>query len=376
MASQLISAERALTPDGSLAPYWVRVEGSHITDAFYGRPDGEPDLHIDGGVLSPGFVDVHSHGGGGAAFDNGPESARGVLQTHLQHGTTTMLASLVTDSVPRMVEKAESLRPLVETEELVGVHFEGPWLSPQQRGAHPSTLLQHPAHTDVTRSIDPSVVRMVTLAPELPGGIDAIREVVRQGAVAAIGHSHANYHQASEALDVGASVGTHLFNAMRNIDHRDPGIVEALLERPQAFLELICDGVHVDPAMIRLIFTYWAERVVLISDAMAAAAHTDGKYALGELNVRVERGTAEVLHDDGTIGPLAGSTLTVSAAVRCAVQQAGVDLAQALRAATQNPARMVGIENVGTLKPGAQADLVLLREDLGVDRVMRRGQWR
>lgn len=375
MASQLISATRALTPDGDLGPYWVRVEEGRIVEVGHGAPGCKPDLHVDSGVLTPGFVDVHSHGGGGAAFDDGPTAARKVLRTHRQRGTTTMMASLVTDSIPRMTEKTEALRPLVETGELAGIHLEGPWLSPQQRGAHPEALLETPSRTDLEESVRSGLVRMITLAPEVPGGIDAVRHIVHSGAVAAIGHSHADYEEASEALEAGASVGTHLFNAMREINHRQPGIIEALLERPHAFLELICDGIHVNPAMVRLVFTHWAERVVLISDAMAAAAHTDGEYALGGLNVRVREGIAEVVNADGTIGPLAGSTLTLSAAVRCAVQQAEVRLDHALRAATHNPARMLGMEDVGSLRPGTHADLVLLSRDLRIDRVMHRGEW-
>ena len=193
--------------------------------------------------------------------------------------------------------------------------------------------------------------------------------------MAAVGHTDATYQQVSQALDAGASAGTHLFNAMRGLHHREPGPAGALLEHGSAFLELIADGVHLHPAMLRLIFAQHAERAVLVSDAMAAAAAEDGDYRLGSLLVRVRGGEARVVAADGTAGAIAGSTLTVGAAVRFAVQEAGVPAEQALTAATANPAAMLGLDEVGSLAEGGRADLVVLDEEFGVERVMQAGAW-
>lgn len=389
MPTQLIAARRALTPDGRRAPYWVEIAAgqsgtaaAETPDAGVGRilaagegpPPRTPDLKVRG-ILSPGFVDVHCHGGGGHSFAEGPQQARQAAAAHRAQGTTTLLASLVTDPLPALRESLQSLAPLVEAGELAGIHLEGPWLSPQHKGAHSEVFLQPPRPEDVADLLSTGTVAMVTLAPELPGGLDAVRQMVSHGAVAAVGHTDATYQQVSQALDAGASAGTHLFNAMRGLHHREPGPAGALLEHGSAFLELIADGVHLHPAMLRLIFAQHPDRAVLISDAMAAAAAEDGDYTLGSLNVRVSGGEARILESDGTVGAIAGSTLTVGAAVRYAVQQAGVPAEQALAAATANPAAMLGLERVGSLSVGDRADLVVLDEELGVERVMQAGVW-
>lgn len=389
MQTQLIAARRALTPDGRLAPYWMEIAAgqsgtaaAETPDAGVGRilaagegpPPRTPDLEVRG-ILSPGFVDVHCHGGGGHSFAEGPQQARQAAAAHRAQGTTTLLASLVTDPLPALRESLQSLAPLVEVGELAGVHLEGPWLSPQHKGAHSEEFLQPPRPEDVADLLSTGTVAMVTLAPELPGGLDAVRQMVSHGAVAAVGHTDATYQQVSQALDAGASAGTHLFNAMRGLHHREPGPAGALLEHGSAFLELIADGVHLHPAMLRLIFAQHAERAVLVSDAMAAAAAEDGDYRLGSLLVRVRGGEARVVAADGTAGAIAGSTLTVGAAVRFAVQEAGVPAEQALTAATANPAAMLGLDEVGSLAEGGRADLVVLDEEFGVERVMQAGAW-
>jgi N-acetylglucosamine-6-phosphate deacetylase len=212
---------------------------------------------------------------------------------------------------------------------------------------------------------------MVTLAPELPGGLDAVRRLSALGVVAAIGHTDATYDQARAALDAGASVGTHLFNAMRGLHHREPGPVTALLEHPDAYVELIADGVHLHPAVLRLAATRKPHLAVLVTDAMAAAGAGDGDYRLGDLSVQVRDGTAR-LADSGTI---AGSTLTMAAAVKFAIRFAGLAIEDVVRAATASPAAMLGLTKVGALRPGYRADLVVLDEQLDVLRVLHRGVW-
>jgi N-acetylglucosamine-6-phosphate deacetylase len=212
---------------------------------------------------------------------------------------------------------------------------------------------------------------MVTLAPELPGGLDAVRRLTAAGVVAAIGHTDATYDNALAALDAGATVGTHLFNAMRGVHHREPGPVTALLEHPDAYVELIADGVHLHPAVLRLAATRKPELAVLITDAMAAAGAGDGDYLLGPMAVQVRDGVAR-LADDGAI---AGSTLTMAAAVRFAVMSVGLPLEVVVRAATLRPAAMLSLARVGSLRPGYHADLVVLDDNLDVSRVLHRGVW-
>jgi N-acetylglucosamine-6-phosphate deacetylase len=214
-------------------------------------------------------------------------------------------------------------------------------------------------------------VRMVTLAPEIPGALEAIGRLVDAGSAAAIGHTDATHEQAVAALDAGASVGTHLFNAMRPLHHREPGPAGALLAAEEARVELVADGVHVHRVVIGLAAAVAPGRLVLVTDAMAAAAAEDGNYALGGLRVTVRDGVARL---DGT-GAIAGSTSTLLDCVRYAVLDAGLSLEVAIAAATSTPASLLGLEGVGELRPGGHADLVVLDDDLGLRGVLRRGVW-
>lgn len=370
----LIAAEQGLTPAGSLEPLWLRTAGETIVETGFGAPPETPEIHHSQGVLAPGFVDVHCHGGGGADVAQGAEAAQTVRSAHLAEGTTSMLASLVSAPVQQMKDQIAALRPLVETGDLAGVHLEGPWLAPGRRGAHDPQALTEPRPEDAEALLGTGIVRMITIAPELPGALETIASVAATGVVAALGHTEADYGQTRAGLAAGASAGTHLFNAMGGLHHREPGPVPAL-EEHGAFLELIADGVHLHPAVLRMVFSAAPDRAVLVSDAMAAAGIGDGDYTLGGLEVRVAKGAARLRTPDGGVGAIAGSALTLSAAVRYAVRQAQVPREQALAAATSHPARMVGLSGVGELTPGYQADLVLLGEELQAERVMYRGRW-
>lgn len=374
MPDLLLSAAQVVTPARVFAPGWLRLEQGLVADVGPGVPPRTADLDLGDAIVVPGFVDVHVHGGGGASFDGGdPDAAATVARAHRAHGTTTMMASLVTDGLDGLARSTRELGRLVDDGLLAGVHLEGPWLSPMHAGAHEPTLLTVPTPAQVDRLLEAGAghLRMVTLAPELPGGLAAIRQLSAAGVVAAVGHTDATYDQARAALDAGANVGTHLFNAMRGLHHREPGPVAALLEHPDAYVELVADGVHVHPAMLGLAAAAKPHLTSLVTDAMAAAASSDGDYLLGSLAVSVRDGVAR-LADSGAI---AGSTLTLSAAVRYAVQVAGLSLVDAVRAATATPAAMLGLDRVGALRPGFHADLAVLDADLRVLRVMRRGAW-
>ncbi|WP_409484595.1 N-acetylglucosamine-6-phosphate deacetylase [Arsenicicoccus dermatophilus] len=383
----IVSASRLLGPAGLGGPGWVRVSGDRVVEvaqaasagpaveaARAGTAAGEEHVDLGDVLLAPGFVDSHSHGGGGAAFTDGTaEAARTALATHRAHGTTTMVASLVTDTVARLGELLDVLAPLVASGELAGVHLEGPWLSPCHQGAHDPALLRAPTRADLaallTRHTD--VVQMVTLAPELEGGLEAVETCVEHGVIAAIGHSDATDEVARAAIGRGATVATHLYNAMRPLHHREPGIIGACLTSDAVAVELICDGVHVHPTVVDLVARTCPERLVLVTDAMAAAGAPDGHYLLGPLDVAVVDGVARLREG----GAIAGSTLTLDRAVRYAVTEAGVPLETALLAATAHPARVHGLDDRGVLVPGARADLAVLDADLCVTRVMQGGTW-
>lgn len=375
MPDLVISANRLITPAAVLAPGWLRVRADRIEEVHQGRPPEPASVQVPDGIVCPGFVDAHVHGGGGDSFTAGTAgAARRVTAVHLAHGTTTMMASLVTDSSQRLHESVAALAPLVRDGTLCGIHLEGPWLSPDHRGAHDAAHLvdPDPALIESLLATGQGTIRMVTLAPELPGGLAAVRQLTEAGVVAAIGHTDATFEQTQAAIDAGARVGTHLFNAMRALHHREPGPVVALLDAPGTYVEVIADGVHLHPAVIRRVAAAKGERLVLVTDAMAAAAAVDGMYQLGPMAVRVEHGTARLV----STGAIAGSTLTMAAALRYAVRTAELPLADAVRAATATPADMLGLPaTVGRLTPGARADLVVLSDDLDVRRVMRAGRW-
>lgn len=372
----ILSAGHVVTPARILAPGWLLVDGDRIIEVGEGPPPRSPDLDLGDTTVVPGFVDLHVHGGGGSSFDTGTaEAADVVAATHLAHGTTSMAASLVTDTRERMAAAVRELALLVQDGRLAGIHLEGPWLSPQRSGAHqPGSLSDpDPASVEALLAAGDGAVRMVTLAPELPGGIAAVRQLAAAGVVVAIGHTTATYDVAREALDAGARVGTHLFNAMRPLHHREPGTVGALLDAP-VDVELIADGVHLHPAVLRTVFAAKPGRCVLVTDAMAAAGSPDGDYRLGPMSIEVRNGVARLADGEGC-GAIAGSTLTMDAAVRFAVRTAGLPLLDVVHAASTTPARVWGLDDVGALEAGRRADLVVLDDQLDVVRVMHAGRW-
>lgn len=356
-------------------PGWVRVVGDRIEAVGEGAPPEGDVIDLGDAVLVPGFVDVHCHGGGGSAFGADPDASAAAAAAHLAHGTTSVVASLVTGPRDRMMAEIASLAGLVESGLVAGIHLEGPWLSHAQCGAHDPAHLRAPERDEVLALVSHPAVRMVTLAPELDGALDAIRAIVDAGAVAAVGHTDADLATARAALAAGATHATHLFNAMRPLRHRDPGPVLALLEDDRVALELVRDGVHLDVDLCRwLDATVAPHRLVAVTDAMAAAAGVDGRYELGSLDVDVVHGVARVA---GT-PTIAGSTATADVLFR-SVAGPAYDDSSLLRAALQtatNPARALGLGHVGVLMPGARADAVVL-EPAGLDvrGVLRAGAW-
>jgi N-acetylglucosamine-6-phosphate deacetylase len=370
---------RLVLPDGVRRDGWLCIAGDRIQavgDAAEPPPEAATVMDLAGRWVVPGFVDVHVHGGGGASYTTGDlDQARAAAAFHRANGTTTTLAGLVTASPDHLMSATSMLADLVEEGLLAGVHLEGPYLSRARCGAHPPDLLRAPHVDEVKRLLDAGrgTVRMVTLAPELPGAAEVIRLLAATGVIAAIGHTDATYARTRTAIAGGASVATHLFNGMRGVHHREPGPVAAALADENVIVEIISDGVHLHPAMVGLVFdTVGADRVALITDAMDAAGLGDGTYRLGEMTVRVENGVSRLADGDS----IAGSTLTMAAAFRRTVRGAGVPVEDVSRAASLTPARLLGLaDRIGSLEPGKQADLVVLDEALDLVAVMARGEW-
>lgn len=377
----VLTGARVVLPSGISTDATLTVEGTRIAGTATGGSAGAGDAvrDLSGCWIVPGFVDLHLHGGGGASFSTGTaEEALTVIRTHRAHGTTTMLASTVTGDLDDLARQAAVLSELAEDGELAGVHFEGPFISPHRCGAHQPSLLRDPDPADVRKLIDAArgTARMMTLAPELPGGLESVRLLADSGVVAAVGHTDSTYEATRDAVEAGATVATHLFNAMPSLLHREPGPVAALLEDERITVELINDGTHLHPAMLQLAFRRaGADRVAFITDAMSAAGMSDGRYALGPMEVEVKDGVARI-SDGPTAGSIAGSTLTLDHAFRRAVTVDGLGVDQAVRALSTTPARVLGLEHrVGSLEAGKDADLVVLDADFRLRGVMRRGAW-
>lgn len=369
---QILAGARIVTPHLLFEPGWVAWRGEVITRIGRGAAPRVPDFDARGATVVPGFVDTHVHGGGGGAFDGGADGARAAATFHRRRGTTTLVASLVSDQVDALESQLRDLGALVRRGELAGIHLEGPWLSHEHRGAHVAEALSWPRPEDVDRLLDAGAgtLATVTLAPELRGGFEAVRRIVDAGVRVAVGHTSATYDQTVAAVDAGASIGTHVFNAMRPIHQREPGPAVALMERAGVFVEIIADGRHVHPAMVRQLAGNSA-RLVLVSDAISAAGQPDGTYSLGGLAVEMRDGHPLVA---GSC-TIAGSTLTLGEAVRYCVGPVGLDLREAVTAATATPAALLGRDDIGVLAAGRKADLVVLDADLTVRGVLAAGRW-
>ncbi|MEU3254447.1 N-acetylglucosamine-6-phosphate deacetylase [Streptomyces sp. NPDC006997] len=372
-APLVLSGARVVLPTGTVPGGQVVVDGTRIAAS---APENARVIDVSGHWLVPGFVDIHNHGGGGASFTSGTvEEVLTGIRTHRLHGTTTLVASTVTGDMDFLAQRAGLLSELAEQGDIAGIHFEGPFISPCRKGAHAEELLRDPDPADVRKLMDAARghARMFTLATELPGGIDSVRLLAEHGVIAAVGHTDATYEQTVEAIDAGATVATHLFNAMPTLGHRAPGPIAALLEDERVTVELINDGTHLHPAALELAFRHaGADRVVFITDAMDAAGFGDGRYMLGPLEVEVADGVARLVEG----GAIAGSTLTLDRAFKRAVTVDRLPVEDVVTALSANPARLLGqSDSVGSLEPGRYADLVLLDASFDVAGVMRRGAW-
>jgi len=390
MQTTAIHASRILTPDEEISDAVILVEGSRISAVGHRDeirvPAGAVDYIASGMTVVPGFVDVHIHGAGGHDVMEANENALDrITSTVARYGTTSIVATTVTapiddtclslEGIARYVRSHENSEQFAEdgrlAAEILGVHLEGPFISKARRGVHPLEAIAGPSVAALARLLEASdgLVRILTIAPELPGAMELIEVAVAAKIVVALGHTDADYDQARAAIQAGARHAAHMFNAMRPFTHRDPGVVGAILTDPDVTAEVIADGVHVaGPAIQVLIGAKGFDAVLLVSDGIAATGMPDGNYRLGNFEVTVKEGVCR-----NEEGKLAGSTLTLDRALRNAVAL-GVSLKDAVRMATVLPARRLGLAGKkGIIAVGADADLVALTPDLRVAGVMTRG---
>ena len=334
------------------------------------RPRAD-DIDAGGHLVLPGFIDMHVHGGGGADFMHGTwDSVHQIARTHARFGTTGLLATTLTAS--REATDAAILAALhrmhngryEDQAEILGIHLEGPYICFARKGAQPAAYVRPPDVEEFARwqMLSHNHIKQITLAPELQGAEDLVRAARKSGVIVSVGHTDATARQALDAIAWGATQATHTFNAMRPLHHREPGTVGVTLARPEMIAEVIADGVHLDPLIVRLILAAKGrDGAVLITDAIEGAAMPDGEYALGGSPVTVKDGTASFA--DGT---LAGSVLTMNRAFMNACHFADLTPPEASRYASANAARQLGIlDRVGTLEVGKQADIAILDPQTG-----------
>ena len=365
--------------DGQVCrPGWLQTSGRQILACGTGPPPGPVDADFPDSVVVPGFIDMHVHGGGGASYTDGntADIAR-AAGFHLRHGTTTTLASLVTAAPAELIAGVRVLAEATQLGIVGGIHLEGPWLSPARCGAHDPKRMRYPdpAEIDAVLAAGSGAIRMVTLAPELPGCDGAIQRFLDAGVVVAVGHTDATYEQVRQAVALGVTVGTHLFNAMPPLDHREPGPALALLQDPRVTVELIADGVHVHPEVVHAVVeAAGPNRVAVVTDAIAAAGCDDGAFRLGTVPIDVVSGVARV-HATSTI---AGSTATMDRLFRHVAglgANSDAGLAAAVQMTSVTPARTLGLDRVGNLRAGYDANLLVLDRDLQLTAVMVHGGW-
>ena len=371
-------AERVATPHGVIDNALIEIRGTRLTSCEPFTESAEPEPERVAGWVVPGFIDTHVHGGGGFDYaTEDPQVATSGRAFHAAHGTTTSLASLVTAPIDALRRQLTTLAGLVEGGYFAGIHLEGPFLSEAEKGAHDPAHLRppDPASVDSLLTAGRGALSMITVAPELPGALAAIRRFTDAGVQVAIGHTDADHDTVAAALDAGASVATHLFNAMRGIHHREPGPIPVLLTDRRVSVELIADGFHLHPEIVRMaVAAAGRARAVLVTDAMAAAGMPDGEFILGGLQVGVRHGRARLIEATGRSGSIAGSTLTMAEAFRIMTGIIG-DLEAVAAIAATNAARQFGLSDVGRIEAGCRADLCVVDDDGVLQRVMHAGRW-
>lgn len=384
MPTTLIHCGRTLTPTNEINDAGILIREG-VIEALGPRssmslPGGATEIRATEQTAIPGFIDIHIHGAGGRdVMEATPEALGALTRKVAEFGTTSVLATTVTASPDDICRAASGISRYIAEQhgtaerraEVLGMHFEGPFISKARPGVHPVEWIQAPSADLLDRFVQAAAgnARLLTIAPEVLGAAPCIEAARKAGLVVSVGHTDANYEQTRFAIAHGARSATHTYNAMRPFTHRDPGVVGAVLTSPEINAELIADGVHVEEGAMKLLLqAKGPERVILVSDGLSATGMPDGKYTLGGFEITVSNGVCR-----NAAGILAGSTLTLDRALRNIVNL-GIPLANAVRMLTANPASLLGIEfKKGTLRVGADADILLLDQGLRVTGVWTRG---
>ena len=318
--------------------------------------------------IVPGYIDIHIHGGGGSdVMDGDYKAINQIAIAHSHFGTTSFLPTTMTMSRDKIIRSLRSICEAVKKgtagAEILGIHMEGPYINPEKKGAQKEDDIKKISIEEFLEFNQASgnLIRLVTIAPEMPGAIDLIKYLHKQGIIASVGHSNATYDQTQAGIQAGLSHVTHTFNAMKGLHHREPGVVGAALTSPELTVEIIADGIHIHPIVLKILTKIKeGEKVVLITDAMRAAGLIDGTYDLGGQEVIVANGQARLKDET-----LAGSMLTMDKAVKNMVNKVGIQLPKAIQMASFNPARSIGTDDKkGSLDPGKDADIVILNKSL------------
>lgn len=379
MASLLIRNCRRYDATETSASDWVRIENGAIAEIGSGEAAPPAERVLDGGgrLLAPGFIDVHIQGAGGAdVLDATPEALSTIARTCARTGVTSYLATTVYKHGKdnRHLEVAsECVGRDLGGARLLGIHLEGPFISARKRGMIQPDCLTEPSEEALDAILDRTGdgLRMMTVAPELPGGLELARALVDRGIVASLGHTHATYEETLRGFDAGIDHVTHFFNAMPSLHHRDPGPLAAIFERPDVTVQVITDGVHLHPSVVRLSFgALGAERFVTITDGMQALGLPDGEYLYNSLEYEAREGTAR--YKDGT---LIGTALGLNQMLTRLMEFTGCSQATAIRTVTENAAAVLGLDHkTGSIQVGYDADLVLLEDDLSVHTTVVAGE--
>ena len=356
--------------DGSFRKETLYIRDHKLTEAFEETPE-EEIIDAEGLMILPGLVDIHSHGAYGEDFSDGdPEGLKKILAYEKRSGITSYCPTSMTlpkERLQKIFKGIEEAEKDTDGATVAGINMEGPFLDPAKKGAHVEEWIAAP-DAEFVRELNQEAggrIKLVTLAPNVDGAMDFIREM--QGEVqVSLGHTAADYECAKEAMALGAHHVTHLYNAMQPLAHREPGLIGAAVDDPECMVELICDGYHIHPSVIRTTFKmFGSERVILISDSMRATGMENGTYELGGQEVTVKDRKA-ILKD----GTLAGSATNLFRCM-CKAIEFGVPVEQAIWAATRNPARSIGIyDRTGSVRTGKEADLLLVTEDFELKRVI------
>jgi N-acetylglucosamine-6-phosphate deacetylase len=354
---------------GRMEAGWIEIEGGRVAGGGPGEPPGRPDERVEG-ILAPGLCDLQVNGAGGREISGGAEALDAVDRIQLAHGVTSYLPTLISpdDEVAEGVLAELGERAADPSSPVRGAHVEGPFLSPEHRGVHPLERLRVPAD-GVPEWLDAPAVSLVTIAPELRGALALIARLAARGVTVSLGHSGAGARAARAAIDAGATMVTHVFDAMAPLDHREAALPGVALVDERVRVGVIADGVHVDPLVLELVRRAAGGRVVLATDSTPAAAAPPGRYPMAGIAVAADPAGGARASD----GTLAGSTLTLEAAVRAWATMTGATVAEALAAASEEPAAALGLP--APLAPGSPADLVELTEGGEVRRTMLAGRW-